>query len=642
MKIKPKAIQKAIRLLLPAALCVLSVFVCLFLYHSDNKYSSPGPQPMNGVLMMDESDLAEYPVVYLVNGWEFYHGRLLAPSDFEINPPLPDETIFIGQYGGFEYEGSALPHGSASYRLNILLPDKPRSYMLAMPEVYSAYRLYINGEEKLVMGEPEPSVYRSQTGNQTVTFDAAGRVDILLAVSDFSHVYSGMVYPPAFGLPGVVLKAQNSRLVFWSVLCAAALSVGMLALLIGIAGKKSVSALLYGLCCLFFVGYAGHPVTAAFGLTGEVLYAAEGFFYCAMLTVVMLLQKRISGLNRRWSMPFLLFGALACLCSLILPFVVKNESLPLMVGYSYLLDAYKWVAAVYLTAAAVWALFKNRVDSIPLLCGVLIFDVSLVMDRLLPMYEPIVTGWFPELAGFTLILCIGAAVGRDVAGQLIANVVLTRRAVEAERLMDVQRTYYPLLQEKIAEANTAKHDLRHHLLAISGYAESGDLDKLRSYLSRYGSTVPDSEPLLYSDNEVANLMAFYYKQLARKYQIHMYLDLDIPEEINISSSDLCVILSNLLENAVDACLRTDGERSVRLCATSMESALFIEMENTCVAVRDDAVGFLSFKAEGRKGYGLDSVRSVARQYGGDARFKYDADKRVFFSSIVIGLEGDKS
>jgi sensor histidine kinase regulating citrate/malate metabolism len=55
--------------------------------------------------------------------------------------------------------------------------------------------------------------------------------------------------------------------------------------------------------------------------------------------------------------------------------------------------------------------------------------------------------------------------------------------------------------------------------------------------------------------------------------------------------------------------------------------------------RDGA--FLSSKAAGRKGYGLESVRATAKRYKGDVRFVHDNDKRVFSSSVLLTYGGDK-
>ena len=187
-----------------AAVCAFAVAAFLFLYQSDNKYTANGPRGENGVLVLDEQTLHEYPVVFLTEGWEYYGGRLLSPEDFDFGDssltsdaydpkdaaPTPDAYIFIGQYGGFDAgDRTASPHGSASYRLTIKLPEKTGHYLLELPEIFSAYRAYVNGALVQTMGDPDPAAYRHETANRTVEISApSGQVELLIAVSDFSHI----------------------------------------------------------------------------------------------------------------------------------------------------------------------------------------------------------------------------------------------------------------------------------------------------------------------------------------------------------------------------------------------------------------------------------------------------------------------
>lgn len=623
--------------LLPALLCALTVLSCAALYRFDNKYTSGGPQALNGVLLLDGQSLSRYPVLFLVHGWEFYNGRLLAPEDFGESPPVPDKYIYIGQYGGFEAgDISAQPHGSASYRLNIIVPEETRTYMLELPEIFSAYRVYVNGREAAGMGEPGPSAYRPETGNRTVSFEAAGRIELLVAVTDYSHIYSGMVYPPAFGSPDAVLALLNYRLAFRSVLCAAAATVGLLAALVALLSRKNAAAALYGLMCLSFVGYAGWPVTRTLARGFYPFYAVENLSFCAMLAAVMLLQIRVCGVENRPGRRFALFGFLICLASSILSLALPFGNLRLMVFYSGLIAAYKWVTAGFITFTAFRAARNQTVNSGTLLCGILVFDCGLVMDRLLPVYEPIVSGWFPELAGFVLVLSVGAVVGQEVAAEYLKSAVLEERASSMERLSRMQQTYYPLLQERIEEAKAARHDLHHHFVMIAGFLENNQPERLRDYVEQYRFSIRADEPLSYSRNDTANILAHHYARLAEKHGIELELRLDIGSETSVADADLCSLLSNLLENAVEACLRqTSGNRFISLAAGQKKSALAVRMVNSGGGAISDGSGFFSSKSEGRKGYGLESVKAVARRYAGSAEFSYDENSRVFTSTVLL-------
>ena len=537
----------------------VAVFGCLLCYQYDNKYTAFRPAVLSGAVVIDDRTLAEHPAVLLLGGWEIYGGRLLSPADFAHNPPAPDAVIYIGQHGGFEHvtpDGS--PHGSATYRLLLELSDTPRSYTLELPEIFSAYRVYANGTLLAQMGDPEPKSYRPETRNSTVTFETAGRTEIVIAVSDFSHLYSGMVYPPAFGLPDAVSQLLSARFLFRALLCAMALTIGLLSLLVGILSRQLQSALLYGLLCLFFVGYAAYPLVKTFFGGYYPFYAFENFAFCAMLVTVGILLHGVSGIKGKPALAFPLFGALVCIASVVLHLLLAKQSpnlLPVMHAYSWLITVYEWITAAYLTFLSVRAVWKGAVHSKAILVGIVIFDAALVMDRILPLHEPIVTGWFSELASFALVLCIGAAVGASVAVQYRENAVLSERADGAERLLEMQRSYYTLLDEKMEDTRALRHDLRHHVSALHGFIAGKQYEELAAYLSGVGQNIDATAPKAYSDNRVVNVLANHYASLSARQGVRFELHCDLTQEVAVNDADLSALLCNLMENALEACAR---------------------------------------------------------------------------------------
>ena len=459
----------------------------------------------------------------------------------------------------------------------------------------------------------------------------------MIAVSDFSHLYSGLTYPPAFGEPESVSRLLSARLIFRGIFVAFALAIGALALLVGIASGRNATAILYGILCLFFVGYTCYPVLQTLFSGFYPFYAVENLSFCAMLATVMLLQKKMFGRKERLSDLFIGFGGFMILFSAILPFALPSGSLFIMGAYSFAVMAYEWITATYLTVTATRAIMRERVHSKTLVGGILIFDAALIMDRLLPYHEPVVTGWFPELASFALVLCIGIAVAKEVAAKYKDSAVLTERMNSMERLAEMQRASYDLLRERALETRTAQHDLRHHFVMIEGFLQDRKYDKLEAYVREYQGSIRHIQPAGYSENPVVDVLAQHYALLAEKDGISLTMKLEIGKEVGARDADLCAVLSNLLENGLEACTRQDsGARYIDLSIGQKPSMLSIIMENSTdgkVAERGGA--FLSSKAEGRKGYGLDSIRAIAGRYNGDTEFLYDKDREVFVSTVLL-------
>ncbi|MDR0490109.1 MAG: GHKL domain-containing protein [Oscillospiraceae bacterium] len=631
-------LEKNIRnLLILAAVCVLAIFLFLLVYSNDNKYSAKQPHAANGILTLDGKTLDVYPVLFLISGWEYYGGALLSPEDFLLGKPVPTNTVYIGQYGGFEAGNQeASPHGSATYRLTILVPDYPREYMLELPEIFSAYRAYVNGEEIMRMGDPDPASYFPETGNRAVTFAAGGRIEIIIAVSDFSHLYSGMTYPAAFGSPSGVLRLLNTRLIVRSAVCAVALGVALLSVLIGLLGKSGKLSILYALLCMCFVGYVSYPILKTFAGAFQPFYAIENTSFCAVLLLAMRIQYMICGQKDKWSRYFQYFGVLCCATAAILPFAAFLHSVPVMYEYSRLISAYEYVAAGYITFMAIRAFIKNTVPGLTLLGGILIFDCALVMDRLLPLHEPIRTGWFTEIASFELVIAIGAVIGQEVAAKYRESAILIERANSMERLADMQKGYFAVLRQEMEETKAARHDVHHHFTVMKGFLQNKQFDKLADYIAEYRIPEYTSEPEAYSDNNVINILIHHYNMLCEQNHISLNVRCALTDPIRVSDTDMCGMLSNLLENAVEACLRIKtGWRAIRLGIMTVGDFIINVENSTNDSVKQSGDTFLSSKGENRSGYGLASVLAIANRYGGRATFTWDREKRLFSSIVVL-------
>jgi len=259
------------------------------------------------------------------------------------------------------------------------------------------------------------------------------------------------------------------------------------------------------------------------------------------------------------------------------------------------------------------------------------------MDRVFPLFEPMVTGWFIELACFALVLCVGAAVGRELAAGYRESAVLRERQSSMERLAEMQRVNHELLMKQAEETKAIRHDLRHHFLMIEGFLGSQEYDRLGAYLQEIRPTVHDSEPLNIALNIVVDVLVRYYERIAKQSSIQFNARLEVGREIAIPDADLCAVISNLLENACDACKRqTGGERFISLGMRQTGASLLIHMENSADSrVRKKGAGFLSSKEEGRIGYGLSSVATIAKRYGGEAGFTWNDKDNIFVSTVLL-------
>lgn len=197
--------------------------------------------------------------------------------------------------------------------------------------------------------------------------------------------------------------------------------------------------------------------------------------------------------------------------------------------------------------------------------------------------------------------------------------------------IDEQRKYNELIARNEDVLKKQRHDLHHHLIAIRELAENGN-EKLSDYLDTLSKNIPTAH-ISYCENKAVSAILSHYAEICRGEQIEFHAKLIVPEMRKTPlNSDLAIIFGNLLENAIEACMKIDKEkRFIRIGSDISYDMLIITMDNSYDGNFLSVDGrFRSTKREGF-GIGLSSVQSVARKYCGDAKFE---DKDGYFQSSV--------
>lgn len=331
---------------------VLGSALCLSLYVWDNKYTRPGAQPMDGLLTLTDEELGQTDLHFLIHGWAFYPGVLLTPEEWTAHG-TEHYMIYtsIGERTRFDQPDGVTPHGCGTYALTLDLPETPAQYGLELPEIYSAYRLYLNGNLELQVGEPDLKHYQPRTQNRMVTFTGSGLTTILLAVRDDSHFYSGLVYPPALGTPLAVNLSRGLRLGLAVCVTLCGVLGAALAAYFGVRMRHK-NALLFALLCLAGSLFTAYPILhSAAALPPRPWYALEISVGYAMVVLVVTLQNRLCQTRRPVALTVEIAGWLFCLAALCYGLLSPYLTIPVMKVFSLLIFCFKIGSAVYLLGA---------------------------------------------------------------------------------------------------------------------------------------------------------------------------------------------------------------------------------------------------------------------------------------------------
>ena len=165
-------------------------------------------------------------------------------------------------------------------------------------------------------------------------------------------------------------------------------------------------------------------------------------------------------------------------------------------------------------------------------------------------------------------------------------------------------------------ASTYRHDLRHHMQFLAGCIENGRTEQALGYIRSVCSEIEAGKVTVYCENEAANLIFSAFADRAAKAGVQFTVQAGISQKPAVSESDLCVLLSNALENALHAVADLPADRKqISLYCGVRQNKLLIEIRNPCagpIAMRD---GLPISDREGH-GYGCRSIQAIAQRNGG--------------------------
>ncbi len=457
--------------ILPLLLVILASAVVYGIWFQwDNKYTSALPGGYGYNVWQQEQD----EIGFLVDGWEYYPGQLLEPTDWE-NGRKPEGYTYIGEYPNFSSQLGS-PYGVATYRM--IVEDADSGLVLYVPELLCAGRVYIDGVLVGEQGSIEP--YSPLVSNEIYSIEGTGSIEIVIQCANYSHYYSGMYYPPAIGTLSAVLKMMILQLVVYGLLCFVSLSVALSYLIQHLLSRDQLMGWA-GLLSLAFSLRVSYPFFRALGISWiKALHAVEDVGGNVVLLCAIILAGKLCGMeqhrfHRKVAIPA---AAGLCLFTLIFPVLILPYAPIFINAYGSILFVWKIFTAGYLIVLASHTISTDEALSQYLICAAGIYGMWMLASVVLAnRFEPIYGAWPEEYGGFALVLGYAAGMVRRGVRLEQENQHLTLHLQEeVERKNQGIET---LLSERRELLANLLHDVKNPLSALRGYAElvrSGSVD----------------------------------------------------------------------------------------------------------------------------------------------------------------------
>lgn len=208
------------------------------------------------------------------------------------------------------------------------------------------------------------------------------------------------------------------------------------------------------------------------------------------------------------------------------------------------------------------------------------------------------------------------------------------RLLKEEAKKQMLETEILSYQDSIEAAKQTRHDLHHHNALLLNFLENGNTAGAMEYLRANDRAVSESRLAQFSANPTANAVLRVYSRKTQALEIPFAVGMDdLPEKLPMTAPELGSVLSNLLENAAEACMKVEPfRRQIAIRSETDESGVRLEMQNSVSGVvlfENDLP--LSVKPGG--GTGTKSIAHIVHQYGGMMRFKQQGS--LFITQIFL-------
>lgn len=196
-------------------------------------------------------------------------------------------------------------------------------------------------------------------------------------------------------------------------------------------------------------------------------------------------------------------------------------------------------------------------------------------------------------------------------------------------------THYAEVDNMYRQIRGWRHDYRNHIQTMKAYAANGDLDAIRRYLDLLDTDLSTVDTVIKTGNPMTDAILNSKISLAKSKNIQVIADAHIPVKLKSSEIDLCCIIGNLFDNAIEASVKLPEEqRLIRVYMDMKNTQLYISFTNFTAGKKLARTGgiFRSTKGEGH-GFGLVRIDAIVERL--DGYISRNSEDGAFTTEILL-------
>ena len=235
-----------------------------------------------------------------------------------------------------------------------------------------------------------------------------------------------------------------------------------------------------------------------------------------------------------------------------------------------------------------------------------------------------------------LILLIGKVALNSAQRELRIMDENTTLRVEGELLFE----NYNKLDQHIEGTKKIWHDIDKHYSVMGRMLAEGEYDELKSYFKSMGHDMKEAKSAYFCDNRLINAILTDKIAEAESKGIQVSVTGNLPKKLCIQGNDLCSLFVNMLDNAIEACMKISngGEKKIHIALKMKKDFVYFNVVNSSAPAPERGGGKpATSKEDGENhGYGIAIMQKIARKYNG--AFKMISSEASFMVRVALKNE----
>lgn len=275
---------------------------------------------------------------------------------------------------------------------------------------------------------------------------------------------------------------------------------------------------------------------------------------------------------------------------------------------------------------------KSKNKSVPLRYWLLLMIVPVTTLGTLTVYQYYIDRLLPgeEINAYIIISTVGLIFINVLIfflfSRLQNQLELQKSQILLNTQMRLEKQSFQKMEDSYNRTREIRHDMKNHILSLKGIAENGSKEELLGYLEKMTDALEEATYISISKNSAVDAIINEKLLTAQKNNIATHFDVVPLNDKDVPSMDICTILSNALDNAIEACIKIENptERYIDVKISS-DDGIIISVKNPSKDAPKRRAGvFVSAKKDSEHhGLGLKSIKRTVDKHNGDMLVKYD-------------------